>query len=1382
MTMKSIRRFSERNVIGRMSMVRMVVDGKEVLASPGQTILDVCRENNVHIPTLCHDEQLKPLGSCQICVVELEEHGLVASCATSVADGMVIYTENAKVISARRQTLESLLLDHYGDCTAPCHNACPAGIDIQGYISLIARGAYKEAVELIKERLPLPAAIGRICPRPCEEACRRNLVDEPISICSLKRFAADYVQSSKEKFIPKRKPGTGFRVAIVGAGPAGLSAAYYLIQEGHEVTIFEALPKLGGMLQYGIPDYRLPKNVLEQEIAEIVQLGVAINTNQVLGKDFSINSLLQDGFNAIFLTIGAHHSQSIGVDGEDLKGVLPGTDFLRSVAMEAPPKLSGRVAVIGGGNTAIDAARSALRLGAKEVTIVYRRSRLEMPASKWEIEEAEEEGIKLYLLASPVKITGEDGKVSHLECIKMSLGEIDASGRRRPAPILGSEFGLDVDYVIAAVGQHPDLSFMAGEDRLKAVRGTIKTGPDTLMTDISGVFAGGDAVTGPATAVEAIASGKKVAMSIDQYLKGGDMTAVEKPFNITKGELSDLVGREEFVQVEHQPKRKMPKLQPLERRATFQEIELGYLENIARKEAERCLECGCKAAHDCTLRELSTKHRLASVTARKNRYYPMDKSHPFIERDPNKCINCERCARICLDVLSIGALSVGYRVGTTEGYGGALINTTCVSCGTCVASCPVGALVAKKEMPPVHEVKTICPYCGVGCGIYLGIRGGLVVSVKGDPDNPVNKGNLCVKGRFGYEYVNHPERLTSPLIKRDGKFVEATWEEAFDLIAAKLGGYKGGQFATISSAKCTNEENYIIQKFTRAVMRTNNIDHCARLCHAPSVSGLTQSLGSGAMTNSINEIEDAACIFAIGTNTTASHPIIGLQVKKAVQNGTKLIVANPRKIDLCRFADLWLQHRSGTDVALLSGIMRVIVEEGLLNQAFIRDRCENFDTFKESLASFSLDFTEQITGVPREKIVEAARLYATNKPATILYAMGITQHSHGTDNVLATSNLALLTGNIGKPSTGVNPLRGQNNVQGACDMGALPNVYSGYQREDNPKIKQEFEAAWGCSLSDSPGLTLTDILEAAYQGQIKALYIVGENPLLSEPDAQHASGALERLEFLVVQDIFLTETARLAHVVLPAATFAEKDGTFTNTERRVQRVRQAISPIGDSKPDWWITCEIARRLGGRGFDFTHPVEIMEEIATLTPSYRGISYGRLERGGLQWPCPSPNHPGTPILHTEHFPTSSGKGQFVPLEYKPPAEIPNEEYPLILTTERSLYHYHTGTMTRRVEGLNVLRDRELVEMNPEDAAALGIADGEIVRVVSRRGQVTTMVKVTKKSPPGVVSMTFHFAESPTNILTNPALDPIAKIPELKVCAVRIEKVKVLMNKEW
>ncbi len=538
------------------------------------------------------------------------------------------------------------------------------------------------------------------------------------------------------------------------------------------------------------------------------------------------------------------------------------------------------------------------------------------------------------------------------------------------------------------------------------------------------------------------------------------------------------------------------------------------------------------------------------------------------------------------------------------------------------------------------------------------------------------------------------------------------------------------------------------------------------------MAGLATTFGSGAMTNSISDLKSAKCILAIGTNTTEAHPIIGMDVKKTVRHGSKLIVANPREIKLVRHADLWLQHRPGTDVPLIMGMCRVIVDEGLFDSSFITERCENFDVFKESLKNFDLDSVEQITGVPGGKVAEAARIYATNSPAAILYAMGITQHSHGTDNVLAISNLAMLTGNVGKPGGGVNPLRGQNNVQGACDMGALPNVFPGYQSVADPAIREKFEAAWSCSLPAKPGLAITEILEAAYHGQIKAIYIVGENPVLSEPQAKHAEEALQKLEFLAVQDIFLTETARLAHVVLPGVSFAEKDGTFTNTERRVQLVRKAIEPSGNSKPDWWITCQLGQRMGkSEGFDFTHPSQITDEIADLTPSYGGISYDRLENGSLQWPCPTREHPGTPILHTEMF--TRGKGKFMPLEYKPPMELPDDEYPLVLTTGRSLFQFHTGTMTRKVKGLNAFMGEELVEINPSDASALGIADGEMVEVISRRGTVTAKAKLTEASPEGVVFMTFHFAESPTNQLTNPAADPTAKIPEYKVCAVRIEK---------
>lgn len=525
------------------------------------------------------------------------------------------------------------------------------------------------------------------------------------------------------------------------------------------------------------------------------------------------------------------------------------------------------------------------------------------------------------------------------------------------------------------------------------------------------------------------------------------------------------------------------------------------------------------------------------------------------------------------------------------------------------------------------------------------------------------------------------------------------------------------------------------------------------------------------MTNSIHDIGDAACVLAIGTNTTATHPVIGVEVRRANTRGGKLIVANPREIPLVRISDLWLSERPGTDVALLMGMARVIVDENLADSSFIEKRTENFEAFKASLKNFDLDTVERITGVPGEKIAEAARMYATSKPASILYAMGITQHSHGTDAVLAVANLAMLTGNIGKLSSGVNPLRGQNNVQGACDMGGLPNVYTGYQSVADPAVREKFEKAWGAKLNPTPGLTLTEIFGAAGRGQIKAIYLIGENPMLSDPDSHHIKESLDTLEFLVVQDMFLSETAQLADVVLPACSFAERDGTFTNTERRVQRIRKAFEPIGDSRPDWLITCQIARKMGAKGFDFEDPSQIMDEIARLTPSYGGISFNRLESGGLQWPCPTPEHPGTPILHTEVF--TRGKGKFMPLDYKPPAEVPDKDYPLVLTTVRSLFQYHTGTMTRKVPGLNTMLPEGKLEINPADAIALGVADGDNVKISSRRGQVTAKAKVTGISPPGVVTLDIHFSESPANVLTNPALDPVSKTPELKVCAVRVEK---------
>jgi len=530
------------------------------------------------------------------------------------------------------------------------------------------------------------------------------------------------------------------------------------------------------------------------------------------------------------------------------------------------------------------------------------------------------------------------------------------------------------------------------------------------------------------------------------------------------------------------------------------------------------------------------------------------------------------------------------------------------------------------------------------------------------------------------------------------------------------------------------------------------------------------------MTNNIEDFGNAKCIFAIGTNTAEAHPVLAMRVRRAIRSGAKLIVVNPMEVDFVREADLWLRLNYGTDVALMMGMMKIILDEGLHDAAFIEERCENFEAFRQKLEEYPLERVAKITGLPAEQIVEAARMYATNKPSTILYAMGLCEHSHGTDNVIATGNLAMITSNVGKPGSGVNPLRGQNNVQGACDMGALPNVYPGYQAVNNDDIRKKFEAAWGTSLNPEVGQKLTEMLPAAREGKIKAMYIMGENPVRTDPDTDHVIKALNSLDFLVFQDIFLNESAELADVVLPAASFAEKDGTFTNTERRVQRIRKAIEPIGESKPDWWITCEIAKRMGVSGFDYESAGEIMDEIARLTPSYAGINYERLEECGLQWPCTSTDHPGTCILHSEVFSRPNKKGYFVPLEYRPPVEKTDEEYPLMLMTGRRLYHYH-ATMTRKVEVLNILMSEEIAQVNPKDAENLGIENDEIVKLKSRQGEVEVKVEVTRVVPEGMVAMAFHFAECPTNRLISSrpeTLDPVTKTPAYKTCPIRIEKV--------
>jgi formate dehydrogenase major subunit len=678
-------------------------------------------------------------------------------------------------------------------------------------------------------------------------------------------------------------------------------------------------------------------------------------------------------------------------------------------------------------------------------------------------------------------------------------------------------------------------------------------------------------------------------------------------------------------------------------------------------------------------------------------------------------------------------------------------------------------------------VPTTCPYCGTGCGFNLVVKDKKVVGVQPWQRNPVNEGKLCPKGNYAWEFVNSPDRLTKPLIKKDGKFVEASWDEAYELIVSKFKSYTGEEMACLSSARVSNEENYLMQKFARAVLKTPNIDHCARLCHASTVVGLAGAFGSGAMTQSIADIAESKCLLVIGTNTFEQHPLIGRRIMQAKANGAKIIYADPRLTPTGRIADLHLQFYSGTDVALLNCFMQQILKNGWENKEFITKRTKDFEKVKEVVMkdAYSPENVSKITGIPAQDIITAAEWFGTSGQSAILYSMGITQHTTGVDNVKSTANLQMMTGNLGRPGTGICALRGQNNVQGACDMGALANVYSGYQSVLVPEMRQKMMDAWGCDVAEGKvGLTVTMLINvlADEPGKVKCLYIMGENPMLSDPDLHHVEKGLKNAEFIVVQDIFLTETAQMADVVLPATCFAEKDGTQTSTERRVQMWRKAQDPPGEAKADWQIICELGAAMGyEKQFAFKSAEEIFTEVTKVTPSYGGMTYERLGAEGLAWPCPTKEHPGTPILHKEKFTHPDGLGIFTPIEWKPPAEVQDDEYPLLLTTGRCIWQWHTGSMTRRSADLEREEPTGWVEINPEDAKALGIKDKEMVKAITRRGEITIGARVTKTIKKGVVFIPFHYIECAANLLTHNALDPVAKIPEFKACACKIQKIQ-------
>jgi formate dehydrogenase alpha subunit len=796
--------------------------------------------------------------------------------------------------------------------------------------------------------------------------------------------------------------------------------------------------------------------------------------------------------------------------------------------------------------------------------------------------------------------------------------------------------------------------------------------------------------------------------------------------------------------------------------------------------------------------------------------------NPFVWVDLNKCILCTRCVRACEEVQCRFVWGVGYRGDDAKiiaGLDTTMLDARCESCGVCVAYCPTGALDDKMSVGlgrPDRVVTTTCAYCGVGCNFDLHVEDNRIIRVASNPRAPVNGMELCVKGRYGYDFVYHPDRLTRPRVRRyllnggakrtaspfGREWVETDWDTAVGLVAAKLALIKResgpGAVGFVGSALCTNEENYLVQKLARQVVGTHNVENCARLCHSPTVAGLTMAFGSGAMSNSMADIaEQAQAIFIIGANVTEGHPVFGTRIRQAVlRRGVPVVVADPRKIDITEFAALHLRQKPGTDVALLNGLMHVILANGWHDRQFIEDRCEGFDDFRVAVEWYTPEAVESITGVPAVDLRRAAEVLARNRPMAAVWGVGITQHTTGVLNVLALANLQMLLGNMGVPGGGANALRGQNSVQGACDMGALFNVFPGYQSVTDAAVLAKFDAAWALDppasrpggtpslgLSNKPGLTLTEMVDGFGAGTLRALYVLGENLAMTNPDVNHTGRCLAMGEFLVLQEIFPSETSRFADVLLPGASFAEKAGTFTNTERRVQLIRPAVPPPGDARPDWWVVAELARRVltvEGRtpvgshaGWDYRGPAQIMEEVAALTPTHAGIRHARLERGDqLQWPVPRSDHPGTPILHMGRF--TRGRGKFHALDQLPAAELPDTAFPFALTTGRVLYQYGSE-LTRRAKGLMEAYPEPLVEISPEDAARIGLNGCSAVRVRSRRGEMVARAVVTDRVASGVVFGNFHFP-GPRNInnLTIGALDPIAKIPEYKVCAVALEAV--------
>jgi formate dehydrogenase major subunit len=1156
--------------------VKVHINGRTFEVPEGISILEAARAQGISVPTLCHSTLLRPVENCRLCVVRVAgEKQYKAACSTLVAEGMEITTDSTDLWETRKLLLELLLDTHYGDCVAPCTLACPANVDIQGYLALIRHGEYRDAVRLIKEKIPMPSVIGRVCPHPCESACRRLLVDEAVGINHCKRFAADYERDSGEWILPRIPPSSGRRVAVIGGGPAGLSAAYYLRNLGHEATIFESREKLGGMLRYGIPEYRLPKAILDWEIDGILSLGISVKTGVHWGQDFTLDDLKRDGFDAIYLAIGAWGERKLGIVGEERPEVIGGVDFLEGITADRHKvDASGkRVVIVGGGNVAIDAARSALRLGAETVTILYRRSRKEMPASSEEIEAAQAEGVDIQFLAAPIRIFADSNAGVKLEFLRMELGTPDASGRRRPVPVEGSEKVLKLDLVISAIGQYPDLPSpdMDGVlSQLPLTRwSTFGGDPRSMHTGLEMIFAGGDAFRGPATVVEALADGRKAAYSLDRFFQTGEVQPEPLHFNIGKGDLQ-AIDREPFGVMKTISREAMPAQELQRRLVSFEEVEQGLGEEQAARESARCLVCGCSAAFDCRLRDLMNEFQVdwrdqPSKKVHYQRVAAVD-NHPLIALDPNKCIRCERCYVACATFQCSDAITLKEWPR---------FNDRCVNCGLCVDLCPTGALMEKREGRTVERLdwkptETHCVHCACGCLLELNVKGERLVWIGNGSHVPPGWASTCERGRFRtYDRFWFGERLLHPLARQKGKLQKISWEKALKQVIkgfADISKHRGGKaIGALASPRATNEGLYLLERWLRAGWRSHGLDFPGREAKEQLWSLMHESGSFRGVFQELAHLEQADAILLCGDDLSEVVPVVATMVRRAfTRRNVPLWQVASKPDGLTPFASIALHTSPENWHSIIDALGQA--DEGFhrIPERLVQEvKCETArrDGSRQAESAISADTWRAL-----------ARGFSASSSPAILFPETLMQSKDTADTVKALMHLARLSDRPGAAvGAKLYPLALEVNSAGALLMGVSPTRLPGFAPLSDDRGRKRCSDLWQVpELSQKSWASLIKMLE---KKQIKALFIQ-DAALLWERDAEYWDKLVRSVEFLVLQETMMSPAQNRAHVVLPMAAFGEQTGTVINLERRILGLRRAFAPQGESRSDWETLSQI----------------------------------------------------------------------------------------------------------------------------------------------------------------------------------------------------------------